>query len=434
MRSVWQETCKFPKYPRLEKDISTDVLIIGGGIAGILCAYYLRNAGIDAVVAEAKTLCSGITEKTTAKITVQHGLIYDSVLSRFGRSWAKLYYDAQAESLSAYRELCRSIDCDFEEIDSFVYARDCRGAEKIQNEYAALQKIGVNAQIERDVPLPFSVTAALRMGNQAQFHPLKFLCEISKGLTVYEHTCVRELIGTTAVTDRGKIHAKKVIVATHFPFLNKHGLYFLKMYQHRSYVLALEGVPNICGMYVDESESGFSFRHYRDLLLLGGGGHRTGKKGASYQALESFAKRYYPYAKIRYRFATQDCMTLDGMPYIGPYSASTKDLYAATGFNKWGMTNAMTAARLLTDQITGRKNSCAELFSPSRSILRPQLFVNAGESVLHILAPFGKRCPHLGCKLTWNASEHSWDCPCHGSRFTEDGELIDNPAAGDLKK
>ena len=150
--------------------------------------------------------------------------------------------------------------------------------------------------------------------------------------------------------------------------------------------------------------------------------------------LKDFSRFHYPEAKITHHWATQDCMSLDGIPYIGQYSAKTPNLYVATGFNKWGMTSSMVAARMLTDLITGKGSPYADLFSPSRSILRPQLGINAWEAARNLLTPTAKRCPHMGCALKWNSQEHSWDCPCHGSRFTESGKLIDNPATGHLKQ
>ena len=251
---------------------------------------------------------------------------------------------------------------------------------------------------------------------------------------ICEHTPVRELVGTTAITDYGKVTANKIIVATHFPFLNKHGSFFAKLYQHRSYVIALENAPNVDGMYVDEAQTGMSFRNYKNLLLVGGGDHRTGKQGGAWQELRDFAQRHYPKAAETSHWATQDCMSLDGVPYIGPYSASASDLYVATGFNKWGMTSAMVSAMVQCDLVQGKQSPYAEVFSPSRTILRPQLVVNGFEAVVNLLTPSAKRCPHLGCALKWNPQEHTWDCPCHGSRFTEEGRLIDNPATGNLKK
>ena len=205
------------------------------------------------------------------------------------------------------------------------------------------------------------------------------------------------------------------------------------MYQQRSYVLALEGAPKIDGMYLDEAENGLSFRSYNGTLLLGGGGHRTGKTGGGWHELETFARTHYPEAKISHRWATQDCMTLDGIPYIGHYSKRTPNMYVATGFNKWGMTSSMAAALILADLVQDRPNPYADLFSPSRSMLTSQLGINALEATVNLLSLNQKRCPHLGCALKWNPLEHSWDCPCHGSRFEEDGTLIDNPATGNLK-
>ena len=235
-------------------------------------------------------------------------------------------------------------------------------------------------------------------------------------------------------TNGGRIYAKKAIVATHFPIFNKHGSYFLKLYQHRSYVIAYKNTERINGMYLDENEKGFSFREYNDMLIIGGGSHRTGKKGGNWKEISDFANKYYPTATEVCRWATQDCMTLDGVPYIGEYSNNTNDLYVATGFNKWGMTSSMVAARLLFDLVLERNNKYTELFSPSRSILRPQLLINAFESTLNLITPTTPRCPHLGCALKWNKYERSWDCPCHGSRFSEKGQLIDNPATDDLKR
>ena len=431
MGSLWEQTWEKPNFPAQDGDLSTDVLIIGGGMAGILCAYRLHCAGVPYVLAEAETICGGITKNTTAKLTSQHGLIYDKLISRFGIQRAKQYLAANQAALQAYRTLCRDMDCGFEEKAAYVYALDDR--RKLQREVNALEKLGVPAEFTDELPLPFPVAGAVKFPNQAQFHPLKFVSGLAKGLRVYEHTRVRELIGTTAVTNHGRIRAKKVIVATHFPFLNKHGSYFLKLYQHRSYVIALQGAPDVDGMYVDASRTGLSFRNCQNLLLLGGGGHRTGKKGGGWRELRDFARRHYPQAEEQYRWAAQDCMSLDGVPYIGPYSASTPDLYVAAGFNKWGMTSSMVSAMLLSDLVQGKNSPYGEVFSPSRSILRPQLAVNGFEAVSSLLTPTVRRCPHLGCALKWNPVEHTWDCPCHGSRFTEDGKRLDGPATGDLK-
>ena len=429
MNFVWSESTRKTNFEPLKKSIRTDVLVIGGGMAGLLCAYMLKNNGIDCVLAEANEICSGITKNTTAKITVQHGLIYDRLISQFGERKARLYYEAQSKAFDEYAKICKDIDCDYERKDSFVYSIDDKI--KLRKEVSALKRIGVDSVLCEDFELPFPVSGAVCIKNQAQFNPLRFAYEIAKGLPIYENTKVLELMPYRVVTQYGEIRYKKVIVATHFPILNKHGAYFLKLYQHRSYVIALRGAKNVEGMYVDEKDTGLSFRSYGDLLLLGGGAHRTGKNGGNWRELEAFASQYYPSAKVVNRWATQDCMSLDGVPYIGEYSKSTEGIYVATGFNKWEMTSSMVSALLLTDLVQEKRNKFEELFSPSRSMLRPQLAVNAFESAVGLLTPTVPRCPHLGCALKYNSAEHSWDCPCHGSRFTEEGEVIDNPATDD---
>lgn len=431
MYSVWERTAPRVGFEVLKENKATDVLIIGGGIGGILCARALNELGIECMLVEADKICSGITKNTTAKITLSHGLLYDKLIKRFGYETARLYLKAQLMALEKYDLLCREIDCDYEKKDSYVYSISDR--KKIEKEVEALNRLGVRAALSDANELPFSVSGAVRVSDQAQFHPLKFAFSIAEKLPIYEGTKVVELLPYRAVTPYGEIAFKKLIVATHFPMLNKHGAYFLKMYQHRSYVLALEGAPDLDGMYVDEAYTGLSFRNYKGLLLLGGGGHRTGKSGGCWQELERFAEKYYKGAKIVDRWATQDCMTLDGMPYIGQYSPNTPDVYVVSGFNKWGMTSAMLSSLILADLVRGKNNPYADIFSPSRSILHPQLAVNAFESVVGLITPTVPRCPHLGCALKYNAAEHSWDCPCHGSRFTESGELIDNPASDDKK-
>lgn len=432
MRSLWKATASLPEFPELVGDVRTDVLIIGGGIAGILTAYLLHEKGVRYVLVEKGRICSGTTGNTTAKITFQHGLIYDKILKSDGTEAARKYLAANRAAFDKYAELCGKTDCDYEIKDNYVYSTDDR--RKLEKEVEALEKIGYIADLCENVPLPIKTVGAVKFPDQAQFNPLKFLSSVAEGLNIYENTFVREMRGNTAVTDKGKIHADTVIAATHFPFINKHGSYFLKLYQHRSYVIALENAQDVNGMYVDECDTGLSFRNYEGLLLLGGGGHRTGKKGGNWAELRAFAAKKYPDSREKHFWATQDCMSLDGIPYIGRYSAKTHGFYVASGFNKWGMTGSMTAAMLLSDMILGKRNGFASVFDPSRSIVKPQLFINGAEAVCNLLTPSKKRCPHLGCALKWNEAERSWDCPCHGSRFTEHGSVLDNPANGDLPK
>ena len=429
MDSLWTQSSCIPNFAPLSTDLKTEVLIIGGGMAGLLCAFQLSRVGIPCVLVEADTICSGITKNTTAKITSQHGLIYDKLIRQFGIEKARLYLEANQAALEQYRTLCRNIHCDFEEKDAFVYSIDNR--QKIDQELMALDKLGFTSQFAADLPLPFSVAGAICFKHQAQFHPLKFAAAIAKGLPIFEHTKVLELTPGKAVTSGGTISASKIIVAPPFPIFNKYGGYFVKLYQHRSYVLALENAAILNGMYVDEDKKGLSFRNYGRFLLLGGGSHRTGKPGSGWRELEAFAKQHYQNSNEIARWATQDCMSLDGVPYVGQYAKSTPDLWVATGFNKWGMTSSMVAAMVLTDLVQGKQNPYASLLSPSRSILRPQLAANSFQSALGLLTPTVPRCPHMGCALKYNAQERSWDCPCHGSRFAENGSLIDNPATHD---
>jgi len=431
-KSVWTIAEKLPEFKRLNGDIKTDVLIIGGGICGILCAYFLQKENIDYVLVEGNEIVSGITKNTTAKITAQHGLIYDKLIKEVGKEKAKMYLEANLDAFNEYKKLCKNIDCDFEIKDAYTYSLTNR--KKIESEVKAVNSLGFPAEFRYNLEIPIKTMGAICFLNQAQFHPLKFISEISKNLNIYEKTFIRDITPHTAVADNGKITANKIIVATHFPFINKHGSYFLKLYQHRSYVSSIENAPKINGMYVDEDKKGMSFRSYKNLLLLGGGGHRTGKQGGNWEEIDEFISIHYPDANIKYRWATQDCMSLDSIPYIGKYSKRTPDLYVASGFNKWGFTSSMVAAKILCDMVKGKKNEFAEVFSPQRTIVKPQLLVNEFEATANLLSPTTRRCPHLGCALKWNKAEHTWDCPCHGSRFDADGKLIDNPATGSIKQ
>lgn len=430
MASIWSKTVELSAFPVLEGDAVTDVLIIGGGMAGALCAYYLKQAGVDCLLVEGNTVGSGVTKNTTAKITAQHGLIYHRLLKKYAVDKARLYLNANLQAVEEYGRLCADMDCDFIRQESCVYATD--GADQLIQEFSALRQLNYGAIFRKKLPIPVDTYGGIFFPDQGQFHPMKFLAELCRGLPICEHTRVLELAPHEVRTTAGTIRANRIIVATHFPMLNKHGSFFLKLYQHRSYCIALENVQPVSGMYVQEG--GLSFRSYGNTLIIGGGGHRTGKQGGAWQEPESFARRHYPGSRVKYRWAAQDCMSLDGLPYIGRYSKRTEGLYTATGFNKWGMTGAMVAARLLTDLLTGRENPCEALLSPSRSILHPQLAVNGLEAMGHLLIPTKKRCPHLGCALKWNGAEHSWDCACHGSRFSQEGQRLDGPATGNLKK
>ena len=432
MRSIWTENISLPQFKQLKGSKKTDVLIIGGGMAGILCAYFLEKAGVNYALVEGGRICSGITKNTTAKITSQHGLIYQKMLKSIGTERAKMYLDANQDAVRKYARLCRRMDCDYEVRHAYVYSRNDR--KKLEDEADALARIGFQPRLTDQCELPFQTVGAVGFAEQASFHPLKFVSGIAKGLKIYENTFVKELKEQEAVTEHGEITFQKLIFATHFPIDNKHGMYPLKMYQHRSYVIALKDAQPLNGMYIDEAKHGMSFRSYREYLLLGGGSHRTGEKGGNWEEIRNCARLYYPNLDEKYYWAAQDCMTLDGIPYIGRYSRGLPGCYVATGFNKWGMTSSMAAASILTDLILEKENPYAQVFNPLRNMIKPQLFVNGATAVKNLLTVSGKRCPHLGCALKWNKTEHSWDCPCHGSRFDSQGNLIDNPAQTHCKK
>ena len=415
----------------LKTAIKTDVLVIGGGIAGIFAARLLSDSGLSCVIAEAGRLCGGVTRNTTAKISVQHGLIYSKITEKYGKDYAKMYLSANLRAAERFEKLCAKIACDYEKRDSYIYSTN--GPAPLYNELFALSDIGFHADFVENVPLPFRTAGAVCVKNQAQFNPLPLLAELSKGLEIYENTRIIELKNNTAISVDGKITAENIVFASHFPFLNSHGSYFLKMYQSRSHVIALENIEFPDGIFRDADENGLSFRKYGKLTLVGGGAHKTGSPSKSSE-LFAFAKEYFPSAKITNAWSAQDCITLDGLPYVGNYSAKTPNIYVMTGFNKWGMTNSLAAAEIIRDKILGKENENAPVFNPSRSILTKQLFVNGLNAAKNLVTPTAPRCPHMGCALKKNKEDNTWECPCHGSRFTENGDLLDNPANSGLER
>lgn len=445
--SIWTAETGIRHRDTLPGDTETTVAVIGAGLAGILTAYYLQQAGLQVIVLEADRIGSGQTGNTTAKITSQHSLIYDSLIRTFGRQMAEHYAFANESAIHEYEKLIhtKGIDCHFVRCPAFLYSQTDKALLKREAEAAA--SLGISASFGNSCELPLPVAGVTKFENQARFQPLKFLTKIAEEITVYEKTKVLEAKDRQLKTDRGCVTAEYIVFAAHFPFPNIPGYYFARMYQERSYIVALEGAGNPEGMYLGIDRDGLSFRSYENRLLLGGGSHRTGinKKGGQYEMLLSKAQTLYPGCHETSRWSAQDCMTLDGIPYIGRFSVRNPSWYVTTGFGKWGMTTAMAGAHILTSLITGKPCPEADIFSPQRRFtLRA-----AGEFAIHgahtakglakHLLPAGNKeivpnCPHMGCRLEKNPDEESYDCPCHGSRFDKKGHLIDGPAQIDCRK
>lgn len=441
--SVWAKDLNNNRnIKELRKDIRTGFLIVGGGIAGILCALKLKEAGVSCIVVEEGRTLNGVTRNTTAKITAQHGLIYNKIAMTYGSDKARQYYDINKLAVNEYEKLSKDIDCDFEKKTAYVYSTD--NPDKLEQEAQIYEKIKIPHVWQDKQQLPINTCGALGIENQAQFNPIKFLQTLTEKMDIYENAKVLEIkdgqavieqrIGKdmSLVTERHTVKAEQIILATHFPMINIPGGYFAKMYQSRSYAMAVKDGGQLNGMYIDENTKGFSFRNYKDYLIVGGGSHKTGTSRGGYRVLEDLVLKKYPDKKVDFAWAAQDCMTLDGIPYIGHHSKRYSDIYVATGFNKWGITGAMSAAIVLQQLLIKGESEYMELFSPKRSMVHPQLAVNLASAVGNIVSP-GKKCTHMGCTLHWNKEECSWDCPCHGSRFGKNGKVLENPAKRDKK-
>ena len=391
MESIWTKNTEKKDFEVLSGNQKTDTVVIGGGMAGVLTAYYLQQVGVPVIVLEANRVGSGQTRKTTAKITSQHNLIYEKLLRVFGKEKAIHYARANEKAIDAYEQLIEKekIDCGFVRCSSFLFSRT--GEELLRSEEKAAEQLHLPVRYTQKTELPFSVAGALEFQNQAKFHPLHFLYHLADQLTVYEKTKVLRVDG-----------------------------------------------------------NGLSFRSQGDILLFGGGSHRTGKnkKGGKYEMFREKAEEFWPGCRETACWSAQDAMTLDGVPYIGKFSGKKENWYVATGFGKWGMTSSMVSARLLTAEIIGHPFPEADIFSPQRKITGEAIKGLANHSIQMVmgmgkrLIPFPKRknskgekvipvCPHMGCRLIWNPEEKTYECPCHGSRFDKEGHLLDDPAQTD---
>lgn len=478
MASIWERDRNAPVYAPLDGDRSVDVLVIGGGMAGILAAYEIQCAGREVLVLEAERVGSGQTGRTTGKITAQHGLYASSLLRAVGLERARAVMGLHQRAVARYGEIIaqEGIRCGYCQQTAFVYNR--QDARALSREALAAEQLGIPARLYRELPLPFAVAGAVAYPGQAQFHPLQFLDALASRVPVCEHTRVRRIVGHVAQTNRGDVTARKIVVATHYPIQNRPGYYFLRMDQQRSYLLALSGAPALSGMYIDEQTGGLTLRQAGEYLLLGGQGHRTGvvPQTDPYAALRQAAQALYPTSQVEAAWSAQDCMSLDRILYAGTYARTQPDQYVASGFDKWGMTGSMVAAGVVARAIAGRPEPWDAAVSPRRGMALsgvPKLLVHGGYTLkgfadrlldvpqmdltdlpagqAAVVQVGGKRrgayrdeqgrvhlvslrCPHMGCELKWNPQERSWDCPCHGSRFDYEGRLLDSPSTASIAR
>lgn len=439
MGTIWENT-DISESEELLGEISTECVVLGGGLAGIMTAYELQSRGCEVVVLEADRILSGATKGTTAKLTAQHGLIYGKLMEKHSPLFARLYHDSNTEGIDKVETLVHreNIDCEFERVDSYYY--ETLDAEPLLEEKEALDKLGIEAEFSEKTSLPIFVSGALCMKGQARFHPLKFASHLAKSLKIYEKSPAIGIKNSRVITPKGKVSAKYIVNCTHYPVVNFPGLYFLRQHQERSYLMAVKTDKRVGGVYL--GGDGHTLRDYSEGVLIGGEAHRTGKgKGGCYQRLACFAKKCFPQGEIAASWSNQDCITHDGLPFIGRYSVFRDNMFVATGFGKWGMSLSAVSSILIPDLIEAKANKYEKLYTPRRVNIiaaAPKLITDVGYSVAGLTKGFfGKkeeRCSHLGCKLSPNTDENTLECPCHGSQFTRAGEVVFSPAKKPLNK
>ncbi|HPL52701.1 MAG TPA: FAD-dependent oxidoreductase [Bacillota bacterium] len=491
--SYWLASSNETNYPDLQQDMKVDAAIIGGGMTGVTSAYLLKKEGLRVAIIEAGRIGQGTSGHTTAKITSLHSLIYSKIKSYMGEEKAKQYAEANEAAIGTISNITKNegIDCDFHREPSYTFTFEDSYLQKVADEASTAAGLGLKASFTENIPLPFKIKGAVKFDNQARFHPRKYLSALSKkieggGCFIFENSRVIDIeegSPGTVITNQGKkVTADNIIIASHFPCFDGMGFYFARMYPERSYLLALkvkEKFPG--GMYVTAENPGRSLRsqEYEDgeLLLVAGEHHKTGhgtNLHKHYEKLMEFAQKHYDVQQLLYRWSAQDYTTLDKVPYIGRLTSKTPNIYVATGFRKWGMTNSTVSAMIIKDMIVKGENPWSDVYAPSRFVPNPSIisFIStnadvAANLIAGKLKPLPKNidigegeageaeiedckmgvyrdnkdelhtvdttCTHMGCELKWNDAEKSWDCPCHGSRFTYDGEILEGPAVNKLQ-
>ena len=466
--------------------------MVGAGIAGLSAALELRQAGASVVVLEGRFVGAGASGYNTAKLSALHGLTYAKLERSLDEGAARTYAEANQRGVERAFELAGElgIDCDLRRKPNVTYAESDDDRAEIEAEVAAAGRAGLPAQLVEELDLPFPVAGAVSVANQAEFHPVRYLEGLAGEL---ERRDVRVHEGTMAVSvDAGSpcrvrteaghtVTAGSVVVATHLPFLDR-GLYFARCHPERSYVVAApyEGGAAAEAMYLSTESPAHSIRTHRlgdrNWLLVGGESHKTGQADAAerYERLERWMLERFGVRPVM-RWATQDQMPSDGVPFIGPVDPVSKNVFVATGFRKWGLALGIAVSDLLAAWVGGRDHPWRELFDTRRIRLRASAgtllqenanvalhffsdrvvrrgdveSIKAGEGqvvgsglgqravyrdeqgVLHSLSA---RCTHLGCIVSWNSGERTWDCPCHGSRFSAQGDVIMGPAVHALEE
>jgi glycine/D-amino acid oxidase-like deaminating enzyme/nitrite reductase/ring-hydroxylating ferredoxin subunit len=493
--SLWIDTTPETSFPSLAGDASVDVAVIGGGITGITAATLLKRTGRTVALVEWKRVIRGVTGYTTAKVTSSHSVIYKDLVERFDEETARAYGASQEAALAQIARFVEdeAIDCEFERTSNFLYAETDDDLETVQQEAETAARLGLPASFVRETPLPFPVAGAARFENQAAFHPRRYLLHFAnqipgEGSHVFEETRalrVREGDVCRVETDRGVVSARAVVVATSLPFLDR-GFFFARAHPYRSYVVCprVDEANAPPGMYVSTERPSHTIRRSAypggTVLVIAGEGHKAGQAGDSaerYRRLDEWARSRFAVEATEYRWSTQDYYSVDKLPLIGRLTRRSRNVYVATGYRAWGMTNGTLAAMILSDLIAGRENEWAEIYDAKRIEPRAAaaMFVKenlsaakhlllrrsvttrkadeaaeipAGggavvrvrgrnvavyrdeDGALHAISPV---CTHLGCVVGWNPAEKSWDCPCHGSRYSREGLVIQGPAVRDLE-
>lgn len=425
--SIWNNFNEYGQ--KVTSDMEVDTLVIGGGLCGVLCAYYLKEAGKEVILVEADKLGNGITKNTTAVVSSLQDVMYQDRVKKIGFEKAKEYLDATTFAINEYQMLAEKFDFDYEEISNFMYNEKYNN--KLKKEHALLNEMGFISFYNAANELPFKVKEILEFKHQAQINPLKLILELEREIEYFTNTKIIEIVDNVAFTGQYYIKAKNIIIATQFPFFKLKGLFGLKMYQKKSYVISFKTQKLMKDSYIGIKQGNYYFRKYNDEMIIGACDIKTGYQNEGFSAIENLINAEYEDAVITHKWTNQDNITLDDIPYIGKID---KGLYVATGFNMWGMTSSILAAFIIKNLIINGHSKYEKLFDPKRKLYKKQLNKNIKNAIKHLLTFNQKRCTHLGCALRYNASEDTYECPCHGSKYDKNGKVLVGPALKDLKK